>query len=215
MSKTYSAKSTTSNGKLTSTDWALNLGKASGKGKCLYLVGCPEGLVRHVEDKVLLGFTSIKDHVVVERDFDTYIALCEQAKKICFDGVILHGDFLDCLMMLADSGDHIGHVDFDSVETYGNYSDMVIDAAVACGVEVIHIVNSTRNNNEYLSYMAAAVNMPHIRKWGNKRYITGPPHTWKVLPSWIKKRISSYNVQSKPYKGVGNHNMVITVLTSI
>ena len=215
----YLNKDTGTAGKVRSTLWAESISiKQRCGGLCVYLVGSPLGLERHVEDKKRLGYTDLSKHVIVECDVNTYEALSEWCRELYPEIKVILGDFLEVCKELNSGTVRIEHLDFDSVESFGFYSEEVVAWAIAERVSNIHVVNSCRSGNgTYMADKAREMSMPFVIKWGWRRYIYGPPKVREMIPVILSVYKDKYDVQCMSYRSIGKgkrggQGMIITVL---
>jgi hypothetical protein len=81
-------------------------------GVAVRLVGCKEGLKRHIEQNEREGFSQ-EQMFVIERDEETYKGLLEEKLKKGFLCHIILGDFFEAIIDLCSEGFTIAHLDFD------------------------------------------------------------------------------------------------------
>jgi len=87
-------------------------------GFAIYLVGSSREFYRHIQEKIMLGIAE-EFHIVVERDYKTYMALVAEGRRLGFRGMIWHGDFFNVTELVARKN-KIAHLDFDGVNSF-NY----------------------------------------------------------------------------------------------
>lgn len=205
-------------GKIKATIWAEKQSRCSGRGYCVYLVGTPEELPRHVDDKKRLGFTNLEKHVVVERDQATADALKLAVKENPeFTGItVIEGELIEVCRNEV-GWRRIEHVDFDGVDPYGQETEDLIKEATNAGVDNIHVVITTRTGptggkgSKYIEQLVRELNIQQTEKISGNKLIVGRPRAAELMPQIVQRLTTAYEIGHFPYGGVGRTPMYMMV----
>ena len=208
MTKTYSP--TTTKGKITATKWALNR-SVRGNGLAVYVVGNLEGLQRHIDDKIKLGY-STERQIVVEIDKKQHMALLRHNKCLGFPlnpEQIKYGNIFKVALLIINN---IGHLDLDFAHTFDEQTHRYLAEILNGNIPNVHIVFNTRTRNKYWEKVAPQRCRVPENRWCGGIFKTCPTQSQKVTIPEIIRDLCNYDIDILPYRGKGRSPMLMMVL---
>jgi hypothetical protein len=158
----FSKRITTSKGKIDTTKWAEDktlphfTKNKTERNLCVYLVGNAEGLERHINDKIRLGFKDLSKHKIIDRDEATIKKLKAEQGRLAMTKPdikqieIIHTDLIKYAESFPPGS--ITHLDFDGVSYWDQDLEHNVVRLLKLNIPNIHVVIDTRNYApEYLN----------------------------------------------------------------
>jgi hypothetical protein len=218
MAQVFAHKSTTSNGKyqtemisdLTIGPILKRLHAVPKRYTVAYLVGCVDGLDRHVTRFENMG-VSQRDQVIFEYDLETYKRLQRAIVRRGLKVRIFHECMLAGIKRLSQT-EKISCVEFDGVCQYGTFEFDLYKIANQFEIPVLICEGSARGQTPQFKTIAKSLKM---KRYANSN---GGYMCFKLIPTAkhiISKQLKSYQSEIFTYQGVSNMYMQISIRNEV
>lgn len=204
--------------------WLLPKLRRSKEGEiAVVLVGCVDGLDRHLSNYISLGYLLENIHIV-EIESETYLALLREVERRKLPCKVVNCDFFDYLDTCVTQGLNVGLADFDGVTTLGPYH-FCMAWYVSQQMPRTQLVIIAPARESQTSGVAANMLFEHLgmEKVTRRKYVKVSDRDGDFCPSYQKlmdnqvptaKAVfeKAFDVVSTFYKGVGSMNMAAFIL---
>jgi hypothetical protein len=212
--RSFVNKSTTTDGKVSTEAYAdsvivkaLNAFRRVFKRPdfCAILVGCPEGLIRHLARMSQLGYATSRV-VIFEHDWKTFQALDRLVKRRRLKCQVVFGDLLQGVEILHDAGFHFSYIEFDGISHFGRYEFDLYQLARRIGVTALVCQGSSRGQLPEVKAFAKSQGLKTYLNHGFKCY-----ELEDVARRLISRKLRGYVSEFFTYRGVSNMYMQVSV----
>ena len=212
MSQSYVNKSTTSDGKIMTEFFSDELIRpilkrlhSKGSYKIAVLVGCVEGLTRHLTRYLAMG-VPMRDIVIFEYDYATYISLRDAVKRRGLKCQVIYGDLLHGVVDMAQNGTKWSFIEFDGVCQFGAFEFDLFEIVKQFNIPILVSQGSSRGQTKEVKGIAKSLKLKRRLVSGYKCF-----ELIQVASRIISRKLRGYKTDFFTYQGVSNMYMQVSI----